>query len=81
VIVMAAQKRLICVCGERQAGVSCGLVAAAMIWSLTLNCHWRELGTSLWVREVAGWQIRHGVTGARPPAVVLAARSAGAWRS
>jgi 3-hydroxybutyrate dehydrogenase len=50
VIAMAAQKRLICVCGECRAEVFCGLVAAAMIWSLTLTCHWREVGTSLRVR-------------------------------
>ena len=47
---MPAQERLICVSGGRRAEVSYGLAAAAMIWSLKLTCHWREVGTSVWVR-------------------------------
>jgi hypothetical protein len=60
---------------------SCGLVAAAMIWSLKVTCRWHELGTSVWVKggaEVADQARRERE---RPSAVVLAARSAGVWRS
>jgi hypothetical protein len=51
---MPAQKRLICVVASAVRRFSCGLVAAAMIWSLKLTCHWHELGTSLWVRGGGG---------------------------
>jgi hypothetical protein len=53
---------------------SYGLVAAAMVWPLQLTCHWYELGYVALGWGVPRWQIRCGVTGERPSAVVLAAR-------